>query len=589
MKKLNLFTNLAFILGIVFNSLSMINYRDYEIDLPQQVQFTFKDGQDVNMTFEDIKKLDSEFIKGYLCVNSQYEQQPIEGFEKAILEKIIYIVQNYVSLSNNTIIVDHDTLQKYLHSQTWVDISQIYQALHYLQAHSLMHEAFEAMIPRSEFLLHFGSDLANNYEFLQECNPVSEFYKRVQAKLDGKLLSHLTKKCPQTFKNKYMDSFVGLPDGKLAIKLFKLSSYKFIPGIKSFTTIKIWDIKKEKNNKSIYESTREAGSNDRNTREINSFDLSTDGKLAIGSYEVVKILDVETKELLSTFSEDYYDVRKLAWSPDNTKLAVGLSPAKVELWDLQNTGVSLHVFDENENGGEIELLAWSPDGSKLASRSNHMMKIWDVETGICLQTLGDRDRGGPTTMAWSPDGNKLATIEAGDHKLVTIKGGDTVEKMEHILKIWNVDTGICLKELTVESSCGHCHIAWTPSVNLAIGSCDGEVTIVDPETGNCLHTFCDGNLIFQLTWLSGGKLTILTKRSHKMVNIWDLGDRNLSIMQKLLVLKVLEAPRSINKEQIASLSPLYAQPEEVILEEVTTSLVQNGEVSNRDCARCSVQ
>ena len=59
--------------------------------------------------------------------------------------------------------------------------------------------------------------------------------------------------------------------------------------------------------------------------------------------------------------------------------------------------------------GSVRSVAWSPIGQKIASSSSdHLVKIWDVETSLCLKTLIGH-LSIVSSVAWSPDGQKIAS------------------------------------------------------------------------------------------------------------------------------------------------------------------------------------
>ena len=57
----------------------------------------------------------------------------------------------------------------------------------------------------------------------------------------------------------------------------------------------------------------------------------------------------------------------------------------------------------------VKKVSFSPDGTKVASgSSDKTVKLWDVTSGECLQTLeGHSDR--VLSVSFSPDGSKLAS------------------------------------------------------------------------------------------------------------------------------------------------------------------------------------
>ena len=110
----------------------------------------------------------------------------------------------------------------------------------------------------------------------------------------------------------------------------------------------------------------------------------------------------------------------------------------------------------------LRSVAYSPDGSRLISGSDdRTIKIWNVSTGQCLQTLT-----GHTDYVWEvsyrPDGKRIAS-----------------GSFDETIKIWDADTGKCLTTLTGHSDVVD-SVAYSPSgKSLASGSDDYTIRLWD--------------------------------------------------------------------------------------------------------------
>ena len=69
---------------------------------------------------------------------------------------------------------------------------------------------------------------------------------------------------------------------------------------------------------------------------------------------------------------------------------------------------------------EVNSVAYSPDGTKIISGSfDKTIKIWDANTGECLETL-EGHSGSVKSVSYSPDGKNI--ISGSDDKTIKIWG-----------------------------------------------------------------------------------------------------------------------------------------------------------------------
>ena len=127
-------------------------------------------------------------------------------------------------------------------------------------------------------------------------------------------------------------------------------------------------------------------------------------------------------------------------------------------------------------GKKISILCISNDGKKFASGSDDdTVKVWDMTSGECLQTLGHSSI--VLSVTFSPDGTKVAS-----------------GCMEGTVNLWDVTTGTLLHNLEGHSSDVR-SVSFSPDgTKVASGSLDKTIKIwVDPRhremkvTMLCLH------------------------------------------------------------------------------------------------------
>jgi WD40 repeat protein len=187
---------------------------------------------------------------------------------------------------------------------------------------------------------------------------------------------------------------------------------------------------------------------------IRKLAFSPDGKtLAVGSLEgTVTLRDVETGREVSRLAGHLGSIRGLAFSPDGKTLAVGAFRGDVRLWDVaggrelvalrypdrliysltfdpdgKNLAFALKSTKSDQKSGvaiwtpaggpeairvlgqtDIDKVAFSSDGHILAATTDHLVKLWDVETGREFASLEGHD-GYINSLCFSPDDQLLAT------------------------------------------------------------------------------------------------------------------------------------------------------------------------------------
>ena len=148
--------------------------------------------------------------------------------------------------------------------------------------------------------------------------------------------------------------------------------------------------------------------------------------LAAGSYEGVRLWDVQAQQDAGTLPLKSGFARAVAFSPDGSLLAVG-GYQSIRLFDVESREQTAELKGHR---GYVLDLCFSTDGAMLASASEDMTaRTWNVAEQAPLQTFKGHTYA-VTGVAISPDGTVLAT-SSGDETRLT-KPGE--------VKTWNVET-----------------------------------------------------------------------------------------------------------------------------------------------------
>ena len=117
--------------------------------------------------------------------------------------------------------------------------------------------------------------------------------------------------------------------------------------------------------------------------------------------------DSDTPQTRASFELDYYASDQGVFSPDGLCYATIRSPGSVGIWDVA-TGKLRHSI--NDIDGVVQTLAFSPDGTKLAigvQAQYAKMFIWNTQNSGLDEIYSDRFCEGITSACFAVNGEKI--------------------------------------------------------------------------------------------------------------------------------------------------------------------------------------
>ncbi|TAL67629.1 MAG: choice-of-anchor D domain-containing protein, partial [Bacteroidetes bacterium] len=280
---------------------------------------------------------------------------------------------------------------------------------------------------------------------------------------------------------------------------------------------------------------------------------SPDGsKLAVAHGYFISIIDMNSYNVIYTFTGHTNFVNSVAFSPDGTRLASCSSDKTIKLWDIIS-GTEIQTFPGQNS---VSSIAFSPDGSMLASgHGDSTVKLWDINSGIEIRTFSGHTRS-ISSVAFCPDGLKLASgsydktiklwdIDSGT-EIRTLSGntnfvtsiefspdGTTLASgcYDDTIKLWDINSGTVIKTFS-----GHfsfiTSVTFSPDgTKLASGSSDARIKLWDINSGTEIKTFLGSNRTIRSVAFCPDGTKLASCSDDNTIKIWDI---NLDIEIKTI-------------------------------------------------------
>lgn len=144
-----------------------------------------------------------------------------------------------------------------------------------------------------------------------------------------------------------------------------------------------------------------------------------DTRLAIGGPDGVFVFDALTGKNITSYNTQGV-VHDVAWSPSGQYLAIAVN-SQVQVW---NAATQQNVYIFSGDSQSALAVAWSPNGQRIASGSGDgMVSVWDALSGQHFsQYRGHFDlypghtiyNAAVNSVSWSPDGSHIASGSSDD-------------------------------------------------------------------------------------------------------------------------------------------------------------------------------
>jgi WD40 repeat protein len=240
-----------------------------------------------------------------------------------------------------------------------------------------------------------------------------------------------------------------------------------------------------------------------------SIAFSPDGETLVVSNrdQIVKRLHIPSKTVRGEFYGHVGAVLSVAISIDGRFLASSGEDPAIRVWDME-TGVCLKTLEQQQYW--LVTLAFDPTSQipgerhRLASGGgDQAIRLWDVETGQILQTFKGHTQA-VLAVAFSPDGQILASSSA-----------------DQTIRLWNARTGGAIAVWQAHDA-PIWALAFSPDgQTLVSGSEDQTIKLWDVKTQHCYRTLLEHTAMVQSVAYSPDGLTLLSAAVNQSMRLWD--------------------------------------------------------------------
>ncbi|KAK1284620.1 hypothetical protein QJS10_CPB21g00180 [Acorus calamus] len=211
----------------------------------------------------------------------------------------------------------------------------------------------------------------------------------------------------------------------------------------------------------------------------------------------------ETKQILNKHENEVWFVQ---FSNNGAYLASSSRDCTAIIWMLEDNGTMSMKHTLRGHQKPVSFVAWSPDDTMLLTCGNgEVVKLWDVETGMCKHTFCEAGSPIVTSCSWFPDSQKFMCGSCDPENCIykwDLQGNQ--------LEAWRGDRMPKVSDLSI-----------TPDGNCLISICsETEIRIFNFKT-RTERVISEEHPIRSLA-LSGDGQSFIVNLTNQEIHLWDV-------------------------------------------------------------------
>ena len=247
-------------------------------------------------------------------------------------------------------------------------------------------------------------------------------------------------------------------------------------------------------------------------RWASAVDFSPDDKYLVvggGYFEDIsdlKLIDIESEQIIFDFKGHLYQVEDVAISPDGKFMISSDQNGVVIIWNFQQR---TKRYELKAHSDWVEGVNFSHNSKYAASASrDHCIKIWDIRNGDLVRRLKDRDKRS-STIDFSPDNHHVLVGGYGTNNQIAV---------------WDLETATKIRNYDLHSNPAN-DVCYSPQGDFFAsgGGCDCEVKLISTKTHKLVQSISvTGGCVSSVDFDPTGRY--LAIGANWGVQVWDVAN-----------------------------------------------------------------